>query len=367
MDRILLVGLGNLGAHVLDGLLRSGDGVEIVVAGREPATMHTRVNLAVFSAMQVRSAVPAVRCVRLDLSDVDAAAETVAAARPDVVVNCATLHPYPLVGSLPRAVRERLAEVGLGPWLPMHLALADRLMRAVADSGLSTVVINCAYPDAVNPALAGVGRAPLAGSGNVANNEPAIRRAIADETGVPLVEVTVRMVMHHVVSHRIHRLGDAGGAPFHLWSRPGGIPPERLFRLLATRYRREHGDTGRMLAAASTVALVSALLGDDVRVLHVPGPQGLPGGYPAEVSRHRLTIVPPDGLPTATAVGLNTAAQRFDGIEKIEPDGTVCLTARAVEVFAAELGYRCERFTVDESTERAVELRARCAERAARG
>ena len=142
-------------------------------------------------------------------------------------------------------------------------------MQAMEAVGLPSLVVNCAYPDAVNPALATVGRAPLIGIGNIANNEPALRRAIADVLEVQLSDVSVWMVMHHYVSHRIHRHGSAGGAPFHFSYQTGAedsavqAPSERLFPLLATRYRREIAESGRLIPAASAVALVSALLGTE--------------------------------------------------------------------------------------------------------
>ncbi|HZN76579.1 MAG TPA: NAD-dependent epimerase/dehydratase family protein [Micromonosporaceae bacterium] len=364
---VMLVGLGALGSRVLDGLLRAGAEHSVVVAGRDEQRTRTRFNLARFSAMQLTDRVPPSATAHVDLCDVDRTAETIAAVRPDVIVNCATTMPYGLIARLPAGTRERLDAVGLGPWLATHLAPADSLMRAVHLAGVDSAVVNCAYPDAVDPALAGAGRAPLVGTGNVGNNEPAIRCALADRFGVPVEDVTVWMVMHHAVSHRIHRLGTAGGAPFHLSATVGGsavdVDSGSLFAELATRYRRGNGVDGRLMAAASTVAVTIALLADSPRRLHVPGPSGLVGGYPAEVGLRQVRVTPPPGLTEAAAVQLNVAAQRYDGIESIGPDGTVTFTAEAAEVFRTQLGHDCRSLRVDEASHLADELSARCKER----
>jgi hypothetical protein len=364
---VLLVGVGALGSRVLDGLVCSG--VPVIAAGRHEHRVRTRLNLAVYSAMQLTDAVPVTSSACVDLSDVDATAETLARLRPDVIVHCATVAPYAAMAALPAAARQRLDTVGLGPWLPTHLTLADRLIRAVHEAGVDSTVVNCAYPDAVNPALAGAShlrtpdlRTPLLGAGNVANNEPAIRHAIAEEAGAPVAEVAVRMVMHHAVSHRIHRLGTAGGAPFHLSATASGtaveVDAERLFQRLATRYRRDNGVDGRLMAAASTVAVTLAAVADRPRLLHVPGPAGLVGGYPVEVGRGHLAVVPPPGLTLAEAEEINTGAQRYDGIESIV-DGTVTFTEEATDVFREVLGHECRRFAVADAGDLAEELLAR--------
>ena len=76
------------------------------------------------------------------------------------------------------------------------------------------------------------------------------------------------------------------------------------------------------------------------------GPAGLPGGYPARVENGRISLSLPEGLEVDDAVALNDAAARWDGIERIEPDGTVMYTADAIAAME-ELGHRCESVTID--------------------
>jgi hypothetical protein len=77
------------------------------------------------------------------------------------------------------------------------------------------------------------------------------------------------------------------------------------------------------------------------------------------VSRQGVRLAPIEGLTQAEAVSINERSHRFDGIEKIEDDGTVEFCAESVEVLRAELGYECGRLCPNDAEERANELIAR--------
>ncbi len=361
--RLLLVGLGELGARVLDLIVRLPGRRSILVGGRDPEAIRPRVNLAVLAAMQLGHA-PDVACVRVDLEDVDATAETLARHGPDVVFHAATLLAPRRLARLPPPAGARLAAGPLGPWLPLQVVLVHRLMQAVARSGNAIRVVNAVYPDAVNPLLAGVGLAPWIGAGNLANNVPGLRRALAGQLGRPLDEVDVRLVMHHAVSTRIHRRGTAGGAPYHLTALLGGedvtarVDPEALFRELAAAWRRPGGATGQLMAAASSAALLQAMTGEARTIVHAPAPAGLAGGYPVELDGGRVELRLPPGLTAARAIALNEAAQRLDGIEQIG-GGTVRFTEDAAALVREVLGHERRQMSLGDAAEQAGELRAR--------
>jgi len=368
--RVFIIGIGRLGIQVLNGLVSLAPDIEIIAAGPRRSALQTRVNVVTLAAMHVRARLPSVTPLALDLLEVEQAAEILAAQHPDIVVHCATLHPYAATAQLPPVMRDRLMTAGLGPWLPGHLALTERLMKALELADVSPVVINCAYPDAVNAALATVGPFPILGAGNLANNEPALRRAIGDLTATEVSDVSIEMIMHHYVSHRIHRCGDAGGAPFFLSYTINNhigdqvAPIDSIFGQLASRYRRDVGGENRLIPAASTVALVASLLSDATRRLHAPGVNGHIGGYPIRVSCHELAVVLPEGVTTKAAEAINVTAQRFDGIDAITSAGEVIFTPEATEIFAEVIGHTCAGFRVPEAYEWTQELYAHCCESA---
>jgi len=58
------------------------------------------------------------------------------------------------------------------------------------------------------------------------------------------------------------------------------------------------------------------------------------------------------------AVKINEEAQKFDGIEEIKDDGTVVFTEKSVSIMREMLNYDCEELKLEESEDRAMELRA---------
>lgn len=61
---------------------------------------------------------------------------------------------------------------------------------------------------------------------------------------------------------------------------------------------------------------VLAILFDTGEVVHAPGPEGLPGGYPVRLSAKGAELVVPNGLTREEGVKINEDAQRLEGIEK---------------------------------------------------
>jgi len=102
-----------------------------------------------------------------------------------------------------------------------------------------------------------------------------------------------------------------------------------------------------------------AFLSDSEALLHAPAPNGLPGGYPVIVGSGGVQPAPIEGLTLAEAITINERSHRFDGIERIEADGTVVFCPAAADVLRVELGYECEQLAPDESEGRAQELIAR--------
>ncbi len=90
---------------------------------------------------------------------------------------------------------------------------------------------------------------------------------------------------------------------------------------------------------------------------HAPGPNGLPAGYPVRLSAKGAEVVLPEELSLAEAIKVNEEAQQFDGIQEIRDDGTVVFTEKAVRTMRKMLNYECKALKLEESEERAIELR----------
>lgn len=358
---ILIVGLGQLGSLVFDLMLRLPSQPYVVAAVRDGEKFRQRFNLGVQSALQLGHS-PRASLVEIDVSNLDQVAETIRRIRPDIVFSAVTLQSWWVLTTLPKDRFESIDRAQVGPWLPVHLTLVHCLMKAVRASGVQPIVVNASFPDVVHPVLAKVGLAPNTGIGNIANPLPALRMSIAERLRVNVDSIELRAVLHHYVSHRVSRVGDAGGAPFHVTVLIDGQDASRelnrpdLFKDLPTRFRRPGGMAGQPMTAAAAVRVLTAIAEDRQEVLHVPGPNGLPGGYPARIGGEGVEVVLPPTLTMPEAIAINEAGARYEGIDRIDPDGTVHFSAENMVIMRECLGYDCAALRLDESRSRANDL-----------
>ncbi|MGW7454687.1 saccharopine dehydrogenase NADP-binding domain-containing protein [Streptomyces sp. NPDC054787] len=364
---VMIVGLGNMGGHVLDMLLRRPDSPRVIVAGRDAEHLERRSNLSVLAATHLGYA-PNVETAVLDVDDIDRTAETLARLRPDIILSTVSLQAWWVVTELPKPILDDLNQAEIGPWLPMQLTLIYKLMQAVKASGIDVKVANAALPDATHRILASAGLAPTVGIGNVANAIPALRRAAAEELGEPLSQVTVRLVAEHFATTRLPRKGHADGAPFHFSVYRDGmdvtstVDVDKVLKGAATRYPRTGGMVGVMLTAASAVTVIDALMSEDEVLVHTPGPLSLIGGYPAWVSRTNVSLALPHGLDLEEAKRINAGGLAYEGIEEIREDGSVRYGDKHMDVMKRILGYECSTMRLEDSEAQAKEIAARYAE-----
>jgi hypothetical protein len=368
--KIMIIGAGDIGRRVFYAMAHSAQARHLVLAGRDAEAVTRFVNMTRFSALQC-GFTPTLTATVTDLDHVDDTAAQLAAFAPDVVFGAASVQSWWVLFNLPKPKFEPLYRAAYGPWLPMHLAPAAKLMRAVRLSGTDAVVVNAAYPDAVHPLLHADGLSPHVGIGNVANNVPALRFIAADRLGVDAADVLVRFVAHHFVSHRVSRSGDSGGAAYDLRVFAGGERADvgdeaMLFQPLLTTYRRTGGVGGQAMTAASALSVLEPLAtGADVRT-HAPGPGGLVGGYPVRIHGGAVALDLDPAMTEPEAVDVNVAGQRYDGIASIGADGYVEFEDWAAGIMEEELGYTCRRMHWKEADDRAEELRRKFLEYEAR-
>ncbi|MER9801782.1 hypothetical protein NKJ36_32785 [Mesorhizobium sp. M0142] len=370
LDRvnILIIGHGVLGGDVLDFLSQSGRPYDLHLGARDVQRAFLKANLARYTALNLGHH-PTIEVVPIDLMNMDATAERLAALRPDIIFNASTLHSREIITQLPPHAYRQIDRAGAGVWIPLHLVLVRRLMKAVREAGLESMVVNASYPDVTNAALVAEGLSPAIGIGNIANAVPGIRLAAAHLLGCELKSIDVRFFAQHFVSDRIQRIGSTDGAPYYLAIyqdgqrlRPEELAHDDLFANVATHFRRVEGLAGHAVTASSATNVLRALADRIERVVHAPGPLGLVGGYPVRIAPTGISIDLPEGLSLDHAEEINTECQKYDGIEAVESDGTVRFTGESAEVMRELLGYDCEAIALDECEDRAKELVAKYVE-----
>ena len=357
----MLIGLGGLGSVLLELLAREEGLGRIVVGSRNAERGIARCNLARLGAM-AQGYAPSISFIPLDLNDQEAVAETVHREAPDIIVSTATMQTWWLPDLLPPEQAAAIKGAGFGVWLPVHLTLTLKLMEALRDAAYRGVTLTAPFPDVINCVLGRLDLAPTCGVGNISQFVPKVRLLAAERLGTPLDAVRVLMVAHHALGPAVVRAKLDRVPPYFLRVEHGGQDVTEAIgadELLVAPYPRTSGPASHFLTAGTTVRLVRAFLSNSGTLLHAPGPNGLPGGYPVIVGSDGLQPAPIEGLTLAEAIAINERSHPFDGIERIEADGTVVFCPAAADVLRVELGYDCDRLAPDQSEERAKELIAR--------
>jgi len=232
---------------------------------------------------------------------------------------------------------------------------ATLLTEAVGRSGIETHTVNVAFPDVVNVALwRHFGFGPRAGAGNVEVCAAWVLRYAMEATGAAAADIEVSLVGSHAL------LAKGTEVPHYFRLEISGHDVTDDFDLdHILKTWPEPTDWGRAdvfsLFAASAVKNAVALVGDTMAASHVTAPDGLPGGYPARIGRGEIHLDLPDGIDRSQAVALNDEAARWDGIDRIESDGTVVYTDAARDAMA-EIGYDCAAVAFDGLAEHADRL-----------
>jgi hypothetical protein len=365
----LIVGSGRLGGLVLQQLVSHPSPLRLALAGRDRATIEAFARSAEASG-SIMGRHTLVETLVVDLLEPGSIAQALRAFRPTLIFNSTTLQtPSSLLGALPPALRSRIYGVGTGfaPWISFQLPLLHNLMRVARIECPAAVVVNAGFPDGTHAALSRRGLAPDVGIGNLHVLHAFMVAACASILDCPAAELDLALVAHHVHAYHWPR-AEAGDAPCWLSLKRSGrevsgrIDRSTLVSATARATRRPPGDASQYIVAASAAAVLSALLSKDPRLMHLPGPLGLEGGYPVSVSRHGVALALPASMTRAEARDLMVRAQRFDGIDSIDDRGDIRLTAEARDVLRSVLGIEADAVTLENAQEFGAEFRAKLAE-----
>jgi hypothetical protein len=246
-------------------------------------------------------------------------ADVLAALRPTGVFVCAS-HQSPWERSAaPSAWTDLLARAGFGLALPLHADIAADTGRLVAAHSPGSWLVNACFPDAVNPVLAALGLPVLCGVGNVGTLAASLQAAL----GLP-DQRRLRLLAHHTHLHAPAEPADEARA----WLDDAPLPD--VTGLLATQRATDRAQLNRVTGLTAALVLAALLTGATADT-HVPGPNGLPGGYPVRLAGGRVSLRLPDGMDEAEAVAFNTGAAQPDGVRveggkvHLEPAATAAL------------------------------------------
>ena len=181
-SKIMIIGLGSVGAYLMDYLMSKNDpAISIVVVGRDAEKMQTKVNITRVAGL-IRGVNKSSITVDggVDLNDVDAIKTVIEKHQPDFIVNSSRAYPGLKYGSISW---ENVRAYGI--WSPLAIRFTKNVMEACDKADTNAVVINTSYSDAVIPWLKSAGKPyPDFGSGNLNHLVPRMKFAVASMLGV---------------------------------------------------------------------------------------------------------------------------------------------------------------------------------------
>ncbi|MFB7506570.1 potassium transporter TrkA [Streptomyces broussonetiae] len=259
----------------------------------------------------------------LDVSDRGAVAGVLLRIRPRVVINCASMQSPWESTRAPSAWTALLTAGGFGIGLPLHAVLAREAAHAIQDSGSTALFVNACYPDAVNPLLHAEGLPVFCGVGNSATLSASLHAAVRPQNGERL-----RVLAHH--AHLYAPAHPSDEARVWLDDRP----LEGVGELLAGHRACSREELNAVTGHTAAVLAARLAAGAEVRA-DLPGPLGLPGGYPVHIHGDLIALDLPDGLTTEDAVAWQMRMAERDGVV-VTPSGDVRFGERARHVLSAQ-------------------------------
>lgn len=286
---IMIIGLGSVGAYLLDYLISKNDSsISVVVVGRDADKMQTKVNITRVAGLirgvnkshiQVEGGV--------DLNDIDAITIAIEKYQPDFIVNSSRAYPGLKYGSISWSnVR------AYGIWSPLAIRFTKNVMEACDKADSKAIVINTSYSDAVIPWLKSAGKAyPDFGSGNLNHLVPRMKFAVAEMLGVEdYWNIDVMLAAGHFHDVCISKEGQAEGVELPLKIYYKGeerkdVDKNEIIR--KCHISMPVDQTRNMMNASSNYQIISAVI-DAIRTggqqkVFSPGFDGNLGGYPVAV------------------------------------------------------------------------------------
>jgi hypothetical protein len=350
--QILIFGTGNFAGRIaLDLATTAMEPVKIAIAGRNGERLKW-----LETAGNARAAMfgrPArFMAHEVDLSVDGAAASAIAAVDPKVVVQAASFQSGSVIGDQGNAWARLVAEGGLSATAVLQAPLSISVARAIKATRPQTHFINCCFADVVNPLIAALELPITCGVGNIAILSNAFAGALA------LAPERLRVLAHYQNLAPWRRAAETrdGRAP-RVWI-DGAELADVYRRFASVQLTREPAVE---ISGASGVPLMLAMAAKHSWSGHLPGPNGLPGGYPARFAAGAIDLDLPPPLTRAEAIAWNLRHEQESGLA-VGADGRATYTGRLrdlIATFSADLAAGFDVRDIEQVSREMSALRAR--------
>ncbi|RXT56030.1 hypothetical protein B6S44_08090 [Bosea sp. Tri-44] len=314
---ILISGTGGFAARIAFDIAATADeSVEVIIAGRNRERLNwlrTAANArAALFGKKARFTTHAV-----DLLVPNASDEMLAATAPRIVVQAASIQTSQVIAQSGNAWTQLVAEGGLSATAVFQALLSSRVAAAITRSGKPVTLVNCGFPDVVNGMIRAMGHDVACGMGNVAILSNVFAGSAATPPGADL-----KVLAHYqnLAAWR-RRPEERGGRAPRVWL--DGTEVEDVYGRFADIQLTP--EPVIEISGASGVPMLLAMAAGRSWGGHVPGPNGLPGGYPVRLTDGTLEPDLPDGVAQAEAIAWNASFEEENGLV-VSPEGKASFT-----------------------------------------
>lgn len=314
---ILISGTGGFAARIaFDIAATAREPVEVIIAGRNLERLNwlrtaANARAALFGA-SARFTTHAIDLLAPDASDA-----LLAATSPRIVVQAASIQTSQVIAQSGNAWTRLVAEGGLSATAVFQALISARVAAAITRAGKPVTLVNCSFPDVVNGMIRAMGHDVACGMGNVAILSNVFAGSAVTPAGS---EVKVLAHYQNLAAWRRRPEARDGRAP-RVWL-DGKEVADVYARFADIQLTPEPVIE---ISGASGVPMLLAMAAGKPWQGHVPGPNGLPGGYPVRLVRGRLELDLPLGLAREEAIAWNASFEATNGLV-ISPEGKVTFT-----------------------------------------
>jgi hypothetical protein len=339
---ILLSGTGAFAARILfDIAATARTPIRVVLAGRNRERLQW-LKVAAGARAAIFGTPVTVVARETDLLAEGAALAMIEESTPDVVVQAASVQTSSVIAGSGDAWSRLVAEGGLSATAVSQARLSARVAAAMTQLESRAPLINCSFPDVVNGLIKALGHQVACGMGNVAilSNAFAADRNIMDST-------RIKVLAHYQNLGAWRRPAEARSGPTpRVW-----IDNEEVADVFGTfRGVKLTPEPVIDISGASGVPLILALAEGRPWIGHVPGPDGLPGGYPVRLGSGILSLDLPPPLSREEAVAWNARYEEGNGLV-VGSDGQARYTGVLRERLAQHSHALAEGFAVSDLEE----------------
>lgn len=319
---MLVAGYGSAGQYVTDFLLkdhRIKDLNKIVIMSRKSKEdVEPRIKISEIAAGISERYIP-IEYHSVDFNDIDRMSNVISEVGPDVIV-----YTGRYASGLKYGAFSYPNQIGYGVWMPLSFPYIYKLMQAVKKSGVNSKVINTSFPDGVNYLLAQADLAPYTGAGNINHLVPRIKWAASKVFKVPVNDFDIDFVCSHYTNTYVSKEGQSevesllrikqvttGDTIYSDTMSCFEIKDQEIFPLC--KDTSASGQIRNQMIATDCAEIVRYLIDKESSgTIHVPGFEGLPGGFRVKASNGKLTRF--SSWSVSSIIRTNIIGLRADGV-----------------------------------------------------